>query len=340
MIRPKEFLKEIVEEGMPEDLHITRNCSSFVAVSNGKVIKVSDPYMEYCPLANMLGLEGQRDKELMKRNIIGYMERKIDEFGFFTEKRVLDVEGIAIPYGASEMMMYDLAGKKGGTDAAVVVCDGAGTVITPNPYLVQDIGARMNGLFYTSPIDKVIRGIEQRGGRVPFPGEIDQIRGLQKAVDYGYENIDITVGGLGDEDLSKIRRIEKREGVSVTILSVCNTGIDEKRTGEIERYGDLVWSCACRGIRESTGKKAKIQVATRIPVFGLTEKALDVVKNYSEGLEEYVREREGPYIISGKCKRLNGVSNCKRIKIGDFESYIGVADSLPIRDEDEPRPLF
>jgi len=62
------------------------------------------------------------------------------------------------------MMMYAL--KKGGIDAAVTVCDGAGTVISDSPSLIQGIGARMNGLFYTTPIPEVIQRIKGQKGFV------------------------------------------------------------------------------------------------------------------------------------------------------------------------------
>lgn len=338
MITPEEFLENIRREGLPEDLHITRDCCSLIAVSDGKIIKTTEPQMKYCPLKNMLGLSWEPDPDLMKEKIIEHVEGKIDEFGFFTQERILDTKDIAIPYGASEMMMYDL---KKRADAAVLVCDGAGTVVTQNPYLVQGIGARMTGLFYTTPIDKVVKGVEKRGGCIPSPGEIDQIHGLEEAVDRGYKDIDITVSGLGAQDLKGMREIEREKEISVTILSVCNTGIGRERIEEIKKYTDLVWSCASKGVREIIGKEAKIQVSTRMPVFGLTERSLDFLKSYSsKEFDSYQEENEGPYIVSGKCKRLGGVSNCKKIQAGNFETYIGEIDSLPMRAKDEPRPLI
>lgn len=39
-------------EGNLEDIHITRMYSSFVTVSEGRVIRITDPFLEYCPLAH------------------------------------------------------------------------------------------------------------------------------------------------------------------------------------------------------------------------------------------------------------------------------------------------
>lgn len=338
MITSKEFLREVEKEGIHEDLHITRNFSSLIAVSDGEVIKITDPWMKYCPLAERFGLN--IDEGELTENIASYMEEKIDEFGFFRKDRNLEFKDVAVPYGASEMMMYDL--KQGDADAAVVVCDGAGTVITDNPYLIQGIGARMNGLFYTTQIDKVINGIEKKGGYVPFPGEIDQKRGVEKAINQGYETIDVTVSEIGEGNkMSEIREIEDRKKASVRILSLCNTGISDKKKEEIRNYADLTWSCASKTVREGIGPQAAIQVATRIPVFGLGFKSLDLLGSYSsKRFKQYIGEHEPPYLVSGKCRVFNSVDNWEKIRMDGFETYIGQADSLPIRVEDEPKPLI
>jgi len=54
--------------------------------------------------------------------------------------------------------------KKGLIDCAVVVCEGAGTVITSNGDFVQSIGARLTGIIKTSPILEVIERIKKDKG--------------------------------------------------------------------------------------------------------------------------------------------------------------------------------
>jgi putative methanogenesis marker protein 8 len=245
----RRFIADIEREGdgLPRDLHITRMCCSLVAVSNGRVIKLTDPKLEHCPLASSLyHLPDGLDAESLRAKIAEAVEWKISEFGLFTDLRCLHRSSIAIPFGASEMMMYDL--KRGRADAAVVVCDGAGTVIAEDPYLVQGIGARMNGVFYTSPIDGVIKGIEGRGGEVLSPEEakIDQVAGVKRALER-HRSVDVTVSGFGDDSLGEIRELEAEHGASVTILVVCTTGIGEERVMEAKEYADLVWSCASGG---------------------------------------------------------------------------------------------
>ncbi|MEM2491794.1 MAG: DUF2099 family protein [Candidatus Bathyarchaeia archaeon] len=339
----RRFLAEIEGEmgGLPRDIHITRMCSSLVAISDGKVIRLTDPKLEHCPLAGSLyDFPRGLDRGLLKAEIAKAVERKISEFGLFTDLRSLYRSTIAIPFGASEMMMYDL--KKGRAEAAVVVCDGAGTVIADDPYLVQGIGARMNGVFYTSPIKGVIKGIEERGGKVLFPdtAKIDQVAGVREALKR-YGSIDVTVSGFGNDGLREIRELEAESGASVTILVVCTTGMGEGRVEEAMAYADLIWGCASGKVREVIGRRAKLQMGIKIPVFALTERALDFVSSYSsKEFKEYVSKFEGPYIISGGCMAMPDAHECMRIKMGDFETYIARAKRLPIRSTDEPRPLL
>lgn len=61
MMRIEELFKEIGIEENLEDLHITRMHSSFAAVSEGKVIGVTDSYLRFCLLANFLYFKGVKE---------------------------------------------------------------------------------------------------------------------------------------------------------------------------------------------------------------------------------------------------------------------------------------
>ena len=76
-------------------------------------------------------------------------------------------------------------------DAAVIVCDGAGTVVVTKPEMAQGIGGRMSGLISTSPIPDVIRRIEDEGGIVVDPDHafLDSIAGVRAAKMAGYEQL-------------------------------------------------------------------------------------------------------------------------------------------------------
>ncbi len=330
----KELLNQAkIDKDTLGDLHVLRFYSSFVTVSRGKVLKVTKPYLKYCPLAGHLYDEIKRlkdfDAEIVQRKIKEIVESKISQFGFFTENRELFRDSIAIPYGASEILMYAM--RKRIIDAAVIVCDGAGTVIVDKPGVIQGIGARMNGLFYTSPIGRTRERLEDAGCEILFPdAAIDQVKGVEKAAELGYKNIAVTINALMDENFQKLKRMEEKYKVSVTSLTICTTGAAEEKIREIEEYSDIVWSCASKSVRERMGEKAILQLSKKIPVFVLTRKGLNLVSSYSS--EEYFMKSLDP----GKQYILDSTRGGKRLKMGDFEAYLRET-KLPVRSKSEPR---
>jgi putative methanogenesis marker protein 8 len=331
----KELFEKIgIDKNAFSDLHVSRFYSAYVAVSKGKVINVTEnPRMEYCPLACYLYGElresNNSDKDAARKVIKKIVERKISEFGFFTENRELSRSSIAIPYGASEILMYAM--RNGIVDAAVVVCDGAGTVIVEDPEVVQGIGARMNGLFYTTPIESVMERLGTAGCRVVFEdASIDQIEGVRKAAALGYSKIAVTVNGSMDESLKDLYRIENDNGVTLTSLAVCTTGISTERTNHINEYADMIWSCASEEVREMTGKKAILQLSRKIPVFVLTGKGLDLLSGYcSKGDIIKNLDVNRQYLVASDVRG-------DKMRMGAFG--VGLTPSaLPVRDEKEPR---
>jgi len=314
-----------------EDIHIIRFYSSYVVIANGRVIKVTKPYMKYCPLAGALysGINSSHDPSLVKDIIKEAVESKISEFGFFTGKRSLSAGNIAIPFGASEILMYAL--RKRAVDAAVVVCDGAGTVIVDKPEVVQGIGARMNGIFYTSPIVGVIERLKKAGTHTVLgDGTINQLKGIEKAAYLGYKNIAVTINASMDVPVNILRNMEKNLGISLTSMAVCTTGITSSRIMEIVENTDIVWSCASEKLREIAGRRAIMQLSMKIPVFVLTKKGLNLINSYSH--DKNIMERVNPgsqYLIAGS------VSKGEEVRIGNFKSYLSEA-KLPVRHSQEP----
>ncbi|MBN2247043.1 MAG: DUF2099 family protein [Candidatus Aminicenantes bacterium] len=313
-----------------DDLHITRNFSSFVAVSQGEIVAMTDPVMTHCPLFFMLYRSPGEGIEQIKTSIRKAVESKIRQFGSFTHMRSLHYDNIAVPYGASEMMMYAL--RKGFIDATITVCDGAGSVIASSPSLVQGIGARMNGLFYTTPIREVLDSIKKFGGITVFPktGKIDQVKALETAAEKGFRKIAVTINGYTNEDASRIKDIEKKFGIQAVVIFVCTTGVNLDRIEHILRFGDIIWSCASGTVREKIGACSHLQITTGIPVFVLTQKGLDFVSAYCgdpRTLQELDPDKQ--YLISGHVRG-------ERIQMGTMTTYLSQAE-LPIHSPKEPR---
>jgi len=267
------------------DIHILRYFSSFISVSGGRVINVTDPMLAFCPLASHLykGFKGgvRFDKEAIKREIKKVIEAKIEAYGFFTTKRKLLCSDTAIPYGASEMLMFGL--KKKVIDAAVVVCDGAGTVVTGSGDVAQGIGARMNSLLLTSPIENIKERLKELGCQVVFDHAlIDQAEGVKTAIQQGYKKIAVTIGGHDAQKLKEIRQWESSGGAEVTILVVCTTGITSDKVEKIRYDADLVWSCASQEIRQQAGSQALLQISRKIPVFALTQRGVGLFAAMAE----------------------------------------------------------
>ncbi|MBD3426849.1 MAG: DUF2099 family protein [Candidatus Omnitrophica bacterium] len=331
------YIRELIEKTRRDipscgDLHLVRFFSSFVTVSAGKVIGVTKPYLRYCPLAGHLYTDlrraGERNPDAVRELIKKAVESKIQKFGFFTPKRVFHGNSIAIPYGASEMMMFAM--RKGIIDSAVIVCDGAGTVIVDRSEMVQAIGARMNGLFFTSRIDEVADRLLSEDCRIVFPdASIDQLQGVERAAELGYRKIAVTVNALMDEDLEKIKKIEKKHGAAVTVLSICTTGASPKEVDWIGEHSDIVWSCASERVRSVIGKKATLQISRKIPVYVLTRKGLDLIAGYC-GRPDAIRQLDitKQYLIAAK-------NSGDQVQMGDSRAYLSGAD-LPVRDRKEP----
>ncbi len=267
------------------DIHIIRYHSSYVTVSHGQVINITDPVLRFCPLAQHLYKEFKNikvnDTETVKRAIAAIIESKIRDYGFYTKKRKLKQQNISIPYGASEMLMFALRKKQ--IEAAVVVCDGAGTVITSRSVLVQGIGARMNSLLLTSPIPEIIKKLKIADAQVIFKdARIDQCQGVKRAIEAGYKTIAVTIRADDWQKLKKLRFLEKKYNVIIIILVVCTTGITRDKIALIGKYADLVWSCASLDVRRLIGPVAMIQLSQLIPVFVLTPQGINFVSVYAK----------------------------------------------------------
>jgi putative methanogenesis marker protein 8 len=318
-----------------DDLHVTRVLHAFVAVSDGHVVKVGEPKLEYCPLVAILhdGTGGDPDPARRRQLVAEMTREKIARFGHFTARREVERNDVAVPYGASEMMMFAL--RKGSIDCAVTACDGAGTVICDTPGLVQGVGARMNGLFYTSPVPATIGRIEAAGGgHVPFAdtASIDQAGGVRRAAELGHRRIAVTVNGYLGGDLAAIREVEAAAGLSVTLIVVCTTGAGRPRVEEIRDHADLVWSCASEGIREVVGSASVIQVSSGIPVFAVTGRGVRFLACYSPNEDVFARLDPGrQYLIAGNARGTP-------IRMGNMKTSIAEA-RLPVRSAREPRPL-
>ncbi len=264
---------------------------------NGRIEVLDDPAVEYCPFVEAFYGIRKIDRSAVER----ITRLKMEKFGFCCPHRRLDL-GLLVPFGSSETISVCM--RKGLLDCAVIVCEGAGTVVAWDPDLVQGIGAIMSGVLRTSPIEAVIKRVEEKGGLVldPEGATIDQPAGVEKAMEMGFRRIAVTVIGPMAADISAIRDLEEgRRGVEVAVFSTCNTLVRPDQIEHLER-ADLVCSSASRLIRELVGPRALMQMGVSIPVFVLTELGKKLALAYlTEMRASFVVFRARmPYIVGGK----------------------------------------
>lgn len=305
-----------------EDLHITRALGAIIVVSDGQVIDVDNTAaLRSCPMQTWFG----------SAEPAAHIQQKIEEFGHFTCCRQVQRHDIAVPYGTSEMFMMAL--KRGIVDCAITVSDGAGSVITDNPSVVQGVGARMNGVFYTTPIKEVIERYRNLGCTVYDDGRIDQLRAIRTAASAGYRRIAVTVNAFYGETYRETRLLENELGVDIILAAVCSTGVSKERAQELTDYTDIGWSCASRHVRQ-LGRFAMLQLTYGIPVFVYSRKGLELIAAYSD--------KDGAQRLknldSHKQHILASDAAGERIAIGKGHLYLAPA-TLPIMKGKPPDPL-
>ena len=250
-------------------------------VVNGKVVEVGEPMADWCPVFSKMANVSRLTADEAKKN----MEYRIRELGMFTPERKLEY-GVFVNFGASEIMMTAL--RRGIIDSTVTVCDGAGTVITGNPELVQGMGALMSGLIETEPIKEIIQGIEERSGIVldKKGARIDQAAGLRAACELGFKNIAVSVVSL--KDAEELREIEKEYNINLILIGAHLTGISIEARDFIKKM-DIVTGCASKKVRDLV--KPLLQAGTSVPMFAMTQKGKEMIC-------ERAKEIDAPLLVN------------------------------------------
>ena len=259
---------------MTKDRHVFETLGKArVVVEDGKVVEVGSPLLTYCRLWDKI----RGIRELNEREIKDNIEFRIRDFGMCTGDRVVEMDTF-VGFGASETFMTAL--RHGLLDSTVTVCEGAGTVITANPALVQGIGARLSGVIETTPIEGIIKKLKDKGGETLDPPRIKQTAGLQIALEFGYKKIGVTVSTL--EDAQHCRAISEHS----VIFGVHLTGISREDAEAFCDTADLITACASPHIRELAKDKALLQAGTAIPIFALTSIGKDLLLERAKEVDE------------------------------------------------------
>ncbi|MEM2944218.1 MAG: DUF2099 family protein [Methanomassiliicoccales archaeon] len=276
--------------------HWLEMAKALVLIKDGNITVLSDPLIKKCPLRKELygcEIETRESVEMVLR-------KHMEEYGMYGPSRILESKEKPVSFGASEILMDGMA--EGLIDSAVVVCEGAGTVIVTKPEILQALGAHMTGLLKTDPIPEIMTQLKKKGCIVDERCRIDQVQGFIKAVELGFRKIAVTITGQKAEDARRLREIGETSGTQPIILAVHNTGITEEQASLLGHFADIVWGCASKNVREIVGREAKLQIGVAIPVFAVTSIGKKLVLNRAYHFEDklVIHRAKLPYEIEDR----------------------------------------
>ncbi len=241
-----------------------------IVIREGKVAEVGDPQLGYCPIFDKHRGIKKIDKEVIAKN----MQFRIDDFGMCTPRRVLKMKDF-LSFGVSEIICTAMTKKY--VDAAVLVCEGTGTLIVTDPEMVQGIGGRVSGLVSTTPIPEIIDRVGKENVLDPRIAKIDQIAGAEKAIAMGYRNIAVSV--INGSMAKALKDMEKKHpGVSIYTFVVHATGTTPQEAELVYQYADVSTGCASKFIREHGLKNHVFKVGDSIPIFGITPRGIRLIE--------------------------------------------------------------
>src|SRR5512136_258061 len=267
-----------------KDSHIIEAVGrSRIVIRDGKVTEVSESRIRECPLAKRFAYPvGEISPGEVKANI----EHRMGSFGMCRPDRKVCGRVDFVGFGASELISAGIL--SGFLDAAVLACDGAGTVVVWNPELVQGVGGRMSGLVQTSPFQEAMDRIEAQGGMILDKGtaRIDQAAGVALAIQSGRPRVAVTVALA--EDAVRIRECHP----DALIIGVHLTATSQEDAERLVSVADIVTGCASRWIWELGGARATLQAGTAVPVFALTPRGKKLILLKIERMDR-------PVLVSG-----------------------------------------
>ncbi|MBQ9014129.1 MAG: DUF2099 family protein, partial [Bacilli bacterium] len=258
------------------------------------------------------------DEKLQSKAMCKLINEVVIEGGYFDTNRPLNSCEANVLFGASETMAS--AFKSNLIDAAVIVSNNLGTIITTNDSNTQGAVKRMTGLFYTSPSKEIIdTAVNSKIIPVfPFTGSIDQLEGVKKAIDLGYKKIAVSVAASDNYLHEELKKLEKN-GVKIYKFGLCSTGIDEKTAIIMSKNADIVWSCASKQVKKYIEPNSIAQVGIKIPVHVMSKDGWDVVSNHLKYMDSDFDNNVTLSSGNDKSIFLNNNSKIKVIKRKDLK---------------------
>ncbi len=252
-----------------------------IVIRDGKVVEIGEPQIKYCPLFHKYRGMEKIDLQTIEENI----KFRIEDFGMCTPQRQLKMKDF-LSFGISETLGTLL--EENLIECAVIVCEGCGTVIIEDPQLIQGIGGRISGIVSTTPIEEIIYAVDADQVLDIKTAEINQVKGVLKAINKGYQKIAVTVADAADA--RDLREVEIRHlGVEIYIFAVHTTGISLDDAEELFKYADVITSCASKHLRSLAEHYRVFSVGASIPIYAASSNGENFLKMRIEkigGLKE------------------------------------------------------
>lgn len=336
------FINESIRDFYSEkELHITRMFGSYILLQKQKgrlkAVHTTPIPIKYCPLMikllkevsgdyidELLNTLKTNDIELQEKCMCKLINETVIKSGYFDTSRPLNSCEANVLFGASETMSS--AFKNHLIDAAVIVSNNLGTIITTNESNTQGAVKRMTGLFYTTASKEIVDTANNSGiiPVFPYSGKIDQLVGVKEAIRRGYKKIAVSVAANDNYLHEELKKLETEE-IKIYKFGLCSTGIDEKTAIIMKENADVIWSCASKYVKEIIEPSAIAQVGIKIPVHIMTKQGWEIVKNHliemnyklndenielkeGEGKPVFLNSKEGIKILQKKY--INKCSDC------------------------------
>lgn len=277
-------------------IHVTRMFGSYILLrkidGNLQAIKATPIPIKYCPLMIKLLKEvagdyvddliktlETNDLELQEKYMCKLINETVIKSGYFDTNRPLNSCEANVLFGASETMSS--AFKNNLIDAAVIVSNNLGTIITTNEFNTQGSVKRMTGLFYTSPNETIVNtALKERIVPVyPYTATINQLEGVKKAISLGYKKIAVSVAANDNYLHKELKKLET-EDIKIYKFGLCSTGIDKETATIMKDNADVIWSCASKYVKEVIEPNAIAQVGIKIPVHIMSKEGWKIIKNH------------------------------------------------------------
>ena len=311
-------------------MHITRMFGSYILLAGEplRAVHATPIPIKYCPLMRKLlnevggetaqrlleTLEGSSEDE-QRQLMCRLINEVVIDGGYFDTKRPLNSCEANVLFGASEMLFS--AFRSGHIDAAVIVSNNLGTIITTTAEATQGAVKRMTGLFYTSPARDIMETAEKENiiPVFPYTARIDQIAGLEEALERGYRRVAVSLASHDNRLWGEVENLAEKYGAEVYRLGLCSTGIAEETAAQMQKYSDIIWSCASKAVKEYIEPKAIAQVGLKIPVYIMTERGWKLASNHLGVMQGIQNFGEDTVLASGENRPvfLNGHDGIRKV---------------------------